>query len=320
MNTYILIDSLNTFFRAKHGVRGDLDLKIGMSLHVMLSSVRKTWREFNGTHVVFCCEGRSWRKDYYPQYKANRKIDRSLLTEREIEEDQIFSDTYNEFIEFIRNKTNCTVLQHPRLEADDLIAGFIQQHPTDQHIIISSDSDFVQLISNNVKQFNGVSNVLTTVEGYFDEKLKPIKDSKTGKPKEVPNPQWLLFEKCIRGDATDNIFSAFPGARKTKMLEAFNDNSKGYAWNNLMLQRYKHHDGTDHKVLDDYNRNRLLIDLTAQPDDIKEVIKETITANSIPKNITQVGIHLLKFCSKHDLKRISDQAQSFAEPLNANYK
>jgi hypothetical protein len=47
---------------------------------------------------------------------------------------------------------------------------------------------------------------------------------------------------------------------------------------------------------------------------------ETITeATQANKNISQVGIRLIKFCNLYDLKRISDQAQAYAEPLNARY-
>jgi hypothetical protein len=60
---------------------------------------------------------------------------------------------------------------------------------------------------------------------------------------------------------------------KVGLTEAFEDkNKKGYAWNNLMLQRWSDPDGVEHRVLDDYERNRTLIDLTAQPEDIKQVI------------------------------------------------
>ena len=75
MKTYILVDSLNMFFRAKHvGGGKDIDMRVGMAMHIMFNSVKKVWREFSGDHVVFCLEGRSWRKDFYPPYKANRKV------------------------------------------------------------------------------------------------------------------------------------------------------------------------------------------------------------------------------------------------------
>ena len=61
-------------------------------------------------------------------------------------------------------------------------------------------------------------------------------------------------------------------------------------------------------------------DLTAQPEDIKVIIKETIeTATTVEKNIPQVGVRLLKLCSEYDLVKISEQIQSYAEPLNARY-
>ena len=34
--TYILVDTANTFFRARHVVRGDLDTKVGMAFHITL--------------------------------------------------------------------------------------------------------------------------------------------------------------------------------------------------------------------------------------------------------------------------------------------
>jgi 5'-3' exonuclease len=229
--------------------------------------------------------------------------------------------------DFIKDKTNCTVMQHPRLEADDLIAGWIQSHPNDSHVIISTDTDFVQLIAPNVKQYNGVSETTITHEGYFDVKGKRVIDKKTQEPKAVPDPQWLLFEKCMRGDTSDNVFSAYPGVRekgtknKVGLREAYEDmNGKGFSWNNLMLQRWTDHEGQEHRVKEDYERNRVLIDLAAQPEEIKTIIKETInTATTANKNISQVGIRLIKFCTLYDLKKISDQAQAYAEPLNARY-
>ena len=319
--SYILVDTANTFFRARHVIKGDADTKLGMAMHITLNSIKKAWQDFEGKHVVFCLEGRSWRKDYYAPYKRNRQETRSAMSVKEQEEDKLFWETFDKFKDFVTTKTNCTVLQNPRLEADDLIAGFIQNHPNDNHVIISTDSDFAQLIATNVKQYNGVADTLTTHEGIFDKKGKMVIDNKTKQPKAVPNPEWLLFEKCIRGDTSDNVFSAYPGVRKTKMQEAFEDrNQKGFAWNNLMLQRWLDHEGKEHRVLDDYERNKKLIDLTQQPDDIRNVIVETIT-NQItePKSIDQVGIRLLKFCNLYDLQRVADNIQQYAEPFQARY-
>jgi 5'-3' exonuclease len=298
-----------------------------MAFHITLNSIRKAWQQFNGTHVIFCLEGRSWRKDFYAPYKAQRAEARAAHTEREADEERVFWEAFDTFKEFVTEKTNCTVLQNPQLEADDLIAGWIQSHPDDNHVIISTDTDFAQLIASNVKQYNGVMETTITHEGYFDDKGKSIIDKKTKESKAAPNPEWQLFEKCMRGDTSDNVFSAYPGVRtkgtskKVGLLEAFEDrNTKGYNWNNLMLQRWTDHNGIEHRVLEDYERNRRLIDLNHQPDNVKQIIKETInTATQADKNISQVGIRLIKFCNLYDLKKIADQAQSYAEPLNARY-
>jgi 5'-3' exonuclease len=323
---YLIIDAANTFFRARHSAHRQSDTwdKLGFALHVTLSSVNKAFRDQGADHVVWCLEGRSWRKDFYPPYKANRAVDRAAQTEAEQEEDRLFGETFDALKSFISARTNCTVLQHARLEADDLIAGWIQSHPNDQHIIVSSDTDFYQLLADNVKQYNGISDELHTTKGIFNKKGTPVIDKKTKEPKKIPAPDWILFEKIIRGDATDNIFSAYPGVRtkgsknKVGLQEAFQDQaSKGFAWNNLMLQRWIDHNGQEHRVLDDYERNRILVDLSAQPDEIRAIIKETVANGAVPKNNSQIGLHFMKLCGKYDLVKLGDQAQEYAAWMSA---
>jgi 5'-3' exonuclease len=329
MTTYLLIDLTNTYFRARHTAHraSTSEEKVAFAIHVTLASINKCWRDQKGDHVVFCHEGRSWRKDYYKPYKANRAEARAALTVSEAEEDRLFWEGLDHLKDFFRDKTNCTVLQHPELEADDLIAGWIQTHTKDQHIIVSSDSDFHQLLASNVRQYNGVNDELHTLEGIFNGKGQRVVDKKTKEPKVAPDPSWILFEKCMRGDSSDNVFSAYPGVRekgtknKVGLREAFADRAiKGFAWNNLMLQKWVDHNGVEHKVLDDYNRNRVLIDLTAQPDDIRVKITETIQINSVAKQKSMIGSHFLKFCGRHDLAKLSDQAQTFAEIFSSEFK
>ena len=326
---YLLIDTANMFFRARHVAfrASDPWEKVGYALHISMAAINKVAKKFDADHVVFCLEGRSWRKDYYKPYKANRSEARAALTEREQEEEKLFWDTFDDFNQYLCEKTNCSVLRDGDAEADDLIARWIYLHPADEHVIISSDSDFYQLLAKNVSQFNGITDQLITVEGIFDAKGKPVIDKKTKEPKEVPNPEWLLFEKCMRGDSSDNVFSAFPGVRKkgTKnkvgLLEAFEDrSSKGYAWNNMMLQRWTDHEGKEHRVLDDYNRNRQLIDLTAQPEEIKQRVDNFIREQITNKDVGQVGSKFLKFCGKYDLNRLSENAEQYGRWLNQTYQ
>ena len=325
---YLIVDTANTFFRARHSASRQSDTwdRLGFAIHVTLGSVNKAWRDQKADHVVFCLEGRSWRKDYYEPYKKNRAVARAALTEAEQEEDKLFWEAFDNLKTILSEKPNCTVLQHSELEADDLIAGFVHAHPNDDHIIISSDTDFYQLLAPNVQQYNGVADELHTLAGILDKKGKLVIDKKTKEPKVIPDPQWILFEKCMRGDPTDNIFSAYPGVRtkgsknKIGLTEAFADkHKKGYSWNNLMLQRWTDHNGVEHRVLDDYERNRVLVDLTAQPPEIKTKIAETIAAGAVKKSRPMVGAQFLKFCGKYELNKLSEQSSSFSEFLGAEY-
>jgi 5'-3' exonuclease len=325
---YLIVDTANTFFRARHAAHHQADTwdKLGFAIHVTLTSIASAFRKQKADHVVICLEGRSWRKDFYEPYKKNRAVKAGAQTEAEAEEDQLFWDAFDALKTYLTESTNCTILRHPNLEADDLIAGWVQAHPQDSHVIISTDSDFHQLLAPNVVQYNGVADELHTLEGILDKKGNLVVDKKTKEPKKIPDPKWILFEKCMRGDASDNVFSAYPGVRtkgtknKTGLVEAFADkDSKGYAWNNLMLQRWTDHNGLEHRVLDDYNRNVTLVDLTAQPDDVKAKIAQTIAENSVAKTVSQVGTRFMKFCGKYDLKRISESPQQYVDCLAAPY-
>ena len=325
---YALIDTANTFFRARHiaSRSSTVEEKIGMALHLTLASTNQIVKRFGIDHVVFCLEGKSWRKAVYSPYKRNRIVDTLSQTVAEAEENKLFWETYDAFTTFLREKTNCSVLRDPKAEADDLIARFIHLHPEDETFIISTDTDYLQLITPKVKQYSGVTGELITLEGYFDDKDRPVKDKKTKEPKLLEDPQYILFRKCMRGDATDNVFSAFPGVRekgsskKAGLIEAYADRTKqGFSWNNMMLQRYTNHEGQEVRVRDAYERNRILIDLTAQPDDVKLSVDTNIREGVRRTTIPQVGIHFMKFCGKYDLQKISTNAETYAKWLNSPY-
>ncbi len=325
--TFVIVDLANLFQRARHGVRGSLDDKVGLSMHTVLTSIRKAWTDFSADHVVICLEGRSWRRSVYAPYKNNRDVKKAALTPTEAEQEKVFWETFDDFKTFVTERTNCTVLQNSLLEADDLIAGWVQRHPHDDHVVISTDTDFVQLIAPNVKQYNGVTGVTITHEGYFDLDGNPVINSKTGLAKTAPDPEYEIFLKCVRGDSSDNVFSAYPGAREkgTKnrvgIIDAYNDRkNRGYDWNNFFMQTWTDHEGVLHTVNEDFQRNVLLCNLTAQPEHIREEMFDTIDqAIASNKEIQQVGVKLLKFCSTYSLQRISESVTSYAAPLNARY-
>ena len=326
---YVLIDTANMFFRARHGAfkASDTWTKLGFALHVTMMAANKVATRFKADHVVFALEGRSWRKDYYEPYKKNRAVARAALSEQEAEEDREFWETYDNLTKYLSTKTNCSVIRHENAEADDIIARWIALHPEDHHTIVSSDTDFVQLVAENVDQYNGITDELITLKGIYDAKGREVIDKKTKQPKTIPDPQWLLFEKCMRGDSSDNVFSAFPGVRtkgtknKVGLLEAYEDkDKKGYNWNNLMLQRWTDHNGVEHRVLDDYERNCHLIDLTAQPQEIKDKVDSAICEQLSHKDVGQVGVRFMQFCGKYELNKCSEFADQFGRWLNETYK
>ena len=86
-----------------------------------------------------------------------------------------------------------------------------------------------------------------------------------------------------------------------------------------MLQRWTDHNGEEHVVREDYERNRTLIDLTAQPEELKVSFIETIAEASKPKNIQGVGINFLKWCGAWDLQNLAKAPDEMAAILNKGY-
>jgi len=332
---YLIVDTMNLFFRMRHAAHRGADLadKLGLSMHMMLASANKVAKRDGTDHVVFALEGGSnWRKDLYEPYKKQRAAEKQKRTEIEVEEDDLYFEVYNNFVKYLDDKSNCSVIAVPGTEADDVIARFIALHPDDEHTILSSDTDYYQLITDKVHMYNGIQKELITLEGNFDDNGRIVIDKKTMEPKILEDPQWLLFEKCIRGDKSDNVFSAYPGVRKkgsknkTGLLEAFADmEKKGFNWNNLMLQRWTDHNGIEHKVLEDYERNRKLIDLNLQPDHIKDLVDETIINTLLTSALKHmqprdINFHFMKFCGVHDLVKLSERPDDIVNWMMKSYK
>lgn len=314
---------------------------IGMALHMILYSMKKEFVQWGGSHVVFYLEGRSWRKNVYPEYKANRKVAFAEQTPKEQEDHLILVEAFDDFVDYLDKKTNITVLQNPGAEADDMIAVFIEAHPDDKHILISSDSDFFQLLRfPNVTIFDPVKDILIKQDGVYNEKgdrLAFVVTSdckiKVGKPD--PNftvdadwYEYALFMKCVRGDKTDNIFSAYPGVREkgTKtsvgIREAYEDRvGRGYKWNNFMLQKWMDHEQKEQRVKEKYEFNKRLIDLSQIPDDVKAECLRIIAEETERKNVpaVEIGVGFMKFCGKWALKRIGDNSKDFMPMLKAKY-
>lgn len=410
---FAIFDAANLFNRAHHVCSGDAFTKAGMALHIVFNSLRKVYREHEIDHIVIAGEGRSWRYDYYPQYKAKRILARKMLSPKDIEEQEVFRDVLSDLMEYFSEKTRMTVIQSAGCEGDDLIARWIQLHPQDDHVIISADSDNIQLLAPNVCIYDGITDRTTTLDGVFDAKKQPmvfnvdtssgklkvkgtveeerkkyrtaIKDElraakasekaakasyddavkKSGKDSahaellaksvtsaklevlkienklnetfewsiEEDFPRKALFLKIIRGDVGDGIFSANPGVRykgskaSVGIEDAWNDrHEKGFHWNNFFLKRWEKLVETPEgdrkeevRVLDEYHKNEQLIDLTKQPEPVKEMMDRVIVDAVQKEPVKNIGIHFVRFCAKHDLKRMGQDATDHALYLGAPY-
>jgi 5'-3' exonuclease len=345
MTTYAIVDASNLFHRCKHVTSGDAAMKSGMALHICFNSLRQIWRKFSANHIVVALDSYSWRRDVYPDYKAHRRVSEALKTKAEREEDELYFAAMQMLIEFLEKRTNVTILKAPMLEADDLIARWIDLHPEDKHVILSGDSDFYQLLSDNVTIYDGVKSWTITNKEVLDENDKPAVKSKTvkekvitktGKVKEqkktiheavqAPNAEYELFKKIIRGDSTDNIMSAKPGARengstkKPGIKEAFEDrHGRGFDWNLFMQDEWVDHEGVKVKVLDAYRRNEVLINLRKQPENIVELLDATILEAVQKPAKSGVGIWFLKFCEEMALVNLAKNPNEYATLLQAPY-
>ena len=73
-------------------------------------------------------------------------------------------------------------------------------------------------------------------------------------------------------------------------------------------------------VKDDFERNRLLIDLTQQPSDLIEKFDQCIISSIITEPRKQVGLALMRFCNMHGLAKIEKTSAEFSPSLSSVYK
>lgn len=288
--------------------------KAAFALHSSLNSILKYYRKFRPNEIALAFEGRNnWRKSYTSdrkdqiakQYKANR-----LPSDKS----QSFFTLIDDFKALIKDHTSMICLAVDGLEGDDVIAGYVQEdadNPDDKVIIVSGDKDFMQL-------------------GRF--KNVQLIDPATGKDRLKAEPnfdfEYFLFEKCIRGDAGDNVMSAFPRVRKTRLDKAYADD---YEMTQLMQEEWTspeedtdgnqifNEDGTPklriNKVGELYKHNKVLMDLACQPDDVKEKIKAGIAEARL--NVGKFNhFHFMRFLGKHKLEAIANQAHIYTEMLS----
>ena len=137
--------------------RGGQEVDDTLVRHLVLNNLRYYRSRFTEKYgeLVICCDSKHyWRRDYFPNYKANRKKDRASSG---YDWDFIFT-TLNGVRDEIKEHFPYKVLEVYGAEADDIIATLIKQVEDDPDtVIISSDKDFIQLHGFHVKQYSPVS-------------------------------------------------------------------------------------------------------------------------------------------------------------------
>lgn len=269
MKTNVIIDLSNlTFITHFSLLKKNSTFLQGYLIFQTINFIKIIAKKYKADGVLIACDSPNvWRRDIYPEYKANRKETR----------DPYYEDVKDAMIrikDFFNECTSVPAVSVDRAEADDIIASVAQNSPDVKTVIISSDKDFIQLLSNeNVTLYSPSQKAeRTSLDVGFD-----------------------LFEKCIRGDNGDNIKSAFPRVRKTVLESAWHDS---YKMMNLLESTTK-----EGKVVKDaYFFNKNLIDLSLQPEYIKLNISNTLENLTINK---YNGTKVLKFIGRNDMKHVA---------------
>lgn len=195
MNKLLIIDGHNLLFQMFFGMPARIINKDGKAIQGTLGftgALLKIIRMVNPTHVAVLFDGERHnpRTDLDENYKANR-IDYDAVSEEENPFSQL-SDVYKA-LDFLGIKhTETTVC-----ETDDVIAAYALKYGIDNEIVISSfDSDFFQLINENVKilRYRGDNTQIYDID-TFKEKFGIL-------------PEFYADYKSLTGDTADNIKGA----------------------------------------------------------------------------------------------------------------
>ena len=197
----LIVDGLNVAFRWKH--QNILDFKYDYIRTI--ESLAKSYKA--GTIIVCADGGSSYRKEIFPEYKANRKERFADQTEQEAKEFEMFMAEFQDTLTLIKEKY--PVFHFRGVEADDIAAYITQSIDYDECWLISSDKDWDLLISDKVSRFSTVTRKETPVHNWDEHYDFEIED-------------YITF-KCLTGDKGDNV-PGVPGVgpkRAVQLMEQY---------------------------------------------------------------------------------------------------
>jgi len=248
--------------------------------HMILNSIRMYNKKYRAEYgqMVICCDGfNTWRKQYYPEYKASRKKNRDNSDMDWVEIFRVLHMVRDDMVrDEIKENLPYKVVHQDGVEADDIIATLVertQEFGMDEPVmIISSDKDFIQLQKyRNVKQFSPIQKKMVTDD----------------------NPRTYLFNHIMRGDDGDGI----PNVLSDDDTFINEDKSQTPLWQKKIDSWLEQSDNLreimDETTYRNYQRNKTLIDLDEIPDTIKENIINTFD-NQKPAMKMKVLNYLVK--------------------------
>jgi len=192
----LIVDSLNTFLRsfvAIHHINPSGN-HIG-GLAGFLKSIGSVIRQLEPTRVVLVFDGQggSTNKRYlYPEYKTNRhitKISNWDAFDNQQEESEAITNQIVRLVDYLKCLP-VDLVAIDKIEADDVI-GYLANKFTGKVTILSTDQDYLQLVSDRVSVYSPVKKII-----YYPETI--IKEY--GIP-----PQNFLTHKIVVGDKGDNV-------------------------------------------------------------------------------------------------------------------
>lgn len=205
-NNILIVDSLNLAFRYKHTKRRDF-------AEDYYRTVKSLAKSYQANKIILACDwGKSsYRKELYPEYKADREAKVAQQTEEERQDFIDFFEDYEKAIEYC--KDSFTILKYKGVEADD-IAAYLSHYTFkdfEDHIwLISSDKDWDLLLTDNVHRFSYVTRKEYTLENWSERYEYPF--------------ELALDIKALVG-GKDNV-AGIPGVgekRAYKLLQQYED-------------------------------------------------------------------------------------------------
>jgi DNA polymerase-1 len=186
----LLVDGSSYLYRAYHAMP-DLRAPDGFptgAVHGMVAMMKKLREQVGAEHAacVFDAKGRTFRDDWYPEYKAQRAPMPEALVQQ--------IEPIHEVVRLL----GWPVLEVPGIEADDAIGTIARVAAASGHkvVISTGDKDLAQLVTPEVTLINTMTSERLDVDGV---------KAKFGVP-----PERIVDFLTLVGDSVDNV----PGVDK----------------------------------------------------------------------------------------------------------